>query len=128
MKTKSIKLITPAILCAIGIVSLNALPVFADDVCNSNASQEVKQAAGCYGNTNALPGIIQNILNSVILVGGVIAAIFIVVGGINYMTSSGDAGKTKKARDTILYACIGLVVCALAFVIVNWVITIVANA
>ena len=37
------------------------------------------------------------------------------------MTSSGDAGKIKKARDTILYAVIGLIVVALAFALVNFV-------
>ena len=38
------------------------------------------------------------------------------------MTSSGDAGKVKKAKDTILYGVIGLIVVALAFAIVNFVI------
>lgn len=38
------------------------------------------------------------------------------------MTSTGDAPKVKKARDTILYAVIGLAVCVLAFIIVNFVI------
>ena len=37
------------------------------------------------------------------------------------MSSSGDAGKVKKAKDTILYAVIGLIVSALAFVIINFV-------
>ena len=36
------------------------------------------------------------------------------------MTSTGDAGKVKQAKDTILYAVIGLIICALAFAIVNW--------
>ena len=38
------------------------------------------------------------------------------------MTSSGDAAKVKKGKDTILYGLIGLVVCVLAFALVNWVI------
>ena len=38
------------------------------------------------------------------------------------MTSAGDPGKTKKAKDTILYAVIGLIICVLAFAIVNFVI------
>ena len=38
------------------------------------------------------------------------------------MTSAGDTGKIEKAKKTILYACIGLAVCALSFAIVNWVI------
>ena len=51
---------------------------------------------------------------------GLVAVIFIVMGGVQYMTSSGDATKLKKAKDTILYACIGLVVAALAFAITQF--------
>ena len=53
---------------------------------------------------------------------GLVAVIVIIIGGINYMTSAGDAGKVKKAKDTILYGVIGLVICVLAFAIVNFVI------
>ena len=65
---------------------------------------------------------ITTIINAVIGVLGVVCVIVIIIGGINYMTSSGDAGKVKKAKDTILYGVIGLVVCVLAFAIVNFVI------
>lgn len=65
---------------------------------------------------------ITNILNAVIGVLGIVAVIVIIIGGVTYMTSSGDAGKVKKAKDTILYGVIGLVVVALAFAIVNFVI------
>ena len=65
---------------------------------------------------------IKTIINAVIGVLGIVCVIVIIIGGINYMTSSGDAGKVKKANDTILYGVIGLVVCVLAFAIVNFVI------
>lgn len=65
---------------------------------------------------------IQTILNAVIGVLGLVAVVVIIIGGINYMTSSGDASKVKKAKDTILYGVIGLVVCVLAAAIVNFVI------
>ena len=45
----------------------------------------------------------------------------IVIGGINYALSQGDPGKVKKAKDTILYGVIGLVVALLAFAIVTFV-------
>ena len=45
-----------------------------------------------------------------------------IIGGVNYMTSSGDTGKVKKAKDTILYGLIGLIVCVLAFALVQFVI------
>ena len=65
---------------------------------------------------------VKDIINAVILVLGTICVVIIIIGGVNYMTSSGDTSKVKKAKDTILYALIGLVVCVLAFAIVNWVI------
>ena len=65
---------------------------------------------------------VTNILNAVIGVLAIVAVVVIVIGGVGYMTSTGDAGKVKKAKDTILYGVIGLVICALAAAIVNFVI------
>jgi TRAP-type C4-dicarboxylate transport system permease small subunit len=71
---------------------------------------------------NNLVEVVTNIINVVIGVLGIVAVIVIIMGGVSYMTSSGDAAKVKKAKDTILYGVIGLVVCVLAFAIVNFVI------
>ncbi|MDO5452003.1 MAG: hypothetical protein Q4F56_02855 [Candidatus Saccharibacteria bacterium] len=75
------------------------------------------------GGSTDLEGNIINIINGVIAVLGLVAVVIIIVGGIQYMTSTGDAGKVKKAKDTILYGIIGLIVCILAFAIVNFVIS-----
>lgn len=121
MKSALTKIFAPALSAAIS--ALGIIPVSAvGDVCNSSASNEVKEAAGCGSSGDDLPKVIVNILNAVIGVAGFISVVWIIIGGVTYMTSSGDAGKTKKARDTILYACIGLVICVLAFAIVNFVI------
>lgn len=69
-----------------------------------------------------------NIINVIIGVLGLVAVIVIIIGGINYMTSSGEAAKVKKAKDTILYGVIGLVICVLAFAIVNFVIANILSA
>jgi hypothetical protein len=50
---------------------------------------------------------------------GVVCVIFIIIGGIKYATSGGDAEKVKKAKNTLLYACIGLAIALLAGVIVS---------
>ena len=65
---------------------------------------------------------ITGIINAVIAALGIVCVVVMIIGGVNYMTSSGDAGKVKKAKDTILYGLIGLIVCVLAFAIVNFVI------
>ena len=75
------------------------------------------------GGDSDVVGHVTNIINAVIGVLGIACVIIIIVGGIGYMTSAGDSGKVKKAKDTILYGLIGLAVCVLAFAIVNWVIT-----
>lgn len=66
---------------------------------------------------------LQGILNAIVGVLGLVAVVVIIIGGVTYMTSSGDASKVKKAKDTILYGIIGLIVAALAFAVVNFVIT-----
>jgi hypothetical protein len=75
------------------------------------------------GGNADIEGSIIGILNGVIGVIAIVCVVVIVIGGIQYMTSAGDAGKVKKAKDTILYAVIGLVVCALAATIVNFVVS-----
>ena len=69
-----------------------------------------------------LSGNIVDILNVIIGAIGILAVGIVILGGVQYMTSSGDAGKVKKAKDTILYGIIGLIIVALAFAIVNFVI------
>lgn len=69
-----------------------------------------------------LTGNVATILNIVIGALGIVAVVVMIIGGINYMTSAGDAGKVDKGKKTIIYGLIGLVICALSFVIVNFVI------
>lgn len=75
------------------------------------------------GDESGLEDKVIGILNAVIGVLGIVAVIVIIMGGVGYMTSSGDANKVKKAKDTILYGVIGLVIVALSFAIVNFVIS-----
>ena len=63
-----------------------------------------------------------NILNVVYLIAGAIAVLMIVIAGINFTTSAGDANKAAKAKNTILYSVIGIVIISSAFAITNFVI------
>ncbi len=64
----------------------------------------------------------------VVGIAGLIAAIFIIIGGISYMTSAGDSQKAQKARQTILYALIGLAIVALAEIITAFVTNMINDA
>jgi len=63
------------------------------------------------------------IINVVLGVIGVVAVAMIIIGGIQYTTSSGDAAKAQKAQKTIIFSVVGLVIALLAFAIVNFVLT-----
>ncbi|MBQ6355085.1 hypothetical protein IJJ18_01520 [Candidatus Saccharibacteria bacterium] len=80
------------------------------------------------GGDRDLMTTITTIINVALGVIGLIAVVMIILGGVQYTTSSGDAAKVKKAKDTILYGIIGLVVALLAFAIVNFVLGNVFNS
>lgn len=65
--------------------------------------------------------LVINLIQWVIGIAGVVAAIFIVQGAIAYITSTGDPGKLQKAKNTITYALIGLAIVALAEIITAFV-------
>lgn len=66
-------------------------------------------------------GIIKTIVEVLLMAVGAISIIMIVIGGILFALSSGDAQKAAKARSTILYAVVGLIVSIFASAIVNFV-------
>ncbi len=66
---------------------------------------------------------VQQIINVVVGVLGVVAVAVIIVGAVYYVTSQGEAAKIARAKNTILYGIIGLIVAGLAFAIVNFVLT-----
>jgi len=81
---------------------------------------QLRAAAGC-GDRNTVDQRVGGAISVVIWAVAVVAVMMIIYGGMQYVLSSGDAGKTKKARDTILYAVIGLVVALMAQALVYFV-------
>ena len=128
MKTK----ILTAVLAFVGLFSLIAAPIFAnhsafaENICDmTEVSSEIRAASGCppkkgEQQPRTISEVVQTVLNIIIGALGLVAVAVIVFGGVQYMTSTGDSGKTAKARNTILYAVIGLIICAFAAIIVNW--------
>lgn len=71
--------------------------------------------------TSRLNNIIKTVINIVSIVVGVVAVIMIVFGGLKYITSGGESSNVSSAKNTIIYAIVGLVVVALAQFIVRFV-------
>ena len=65
--------------------------------------------------------MVTNLINWFIGIAGVVSLIFLVYGGILYITSAGDAGKVQKAKNMIMYSIIGLIIVALATTITAFV-------
>ena len=65
--------------------------------------------------------IFTTIVNTLLFIIGAISVIMLIWGGIRYTTSAGNAASVTAAKNTIMYAIIGLVIAFLAFALVNWV-------
>jgi hypothetical protein len=95
--------------------------VFADaraEVCAGiNAASGGKDCGDTAG-VNKLVGTIVDILSWIV---GVLAVIMVIFAGFQYVSSGGDAGKVSNAKNTLIYAIIGLVVVAFAQTIVKFV-------
>ena len=84
-----------------------------EDPCVSNPD-----APGC---DTGLMGMLNTIITWVLGILAFVAVVIIIYGGVRYMTSAGDSGKVKDAKNTILYGIIGLVIALLAFAIVSFI-------
>lgn len=97
----------------------------ADSALAGTAADAIRGGSDSVGGTDNSVTVeegIKTVVNVLIFLIGAIAVIMIIIGGIRYVTSNGDANSTKGAKDTILYAVIGIIVAILAYAIVNFVI------
>jgi Type IV secretion system pilin len=125
-------------LAAVAIVSVLSLGVMAPAIVSAQVTQQDINSSLCSGSnltltttpgscqattassTSALDNVIQTAVNVLSAIVGIIAVIMIIVGGFRYVTSGGNDTSVTSAKNTILYAIIGLVVVALAQVIVHF--------
>lgn len=77
------------------------------------------QVASTDANTK-INDIVHTIVNFLSAIVGIVAVIMIIVGGLRYVTSGGNDSSVTAAKNTILYAIIGLVIVALAQIIVRF--------
>ena len=88
------------------------------DQCSSNSDTAVCKSKG-----DKVDNTVKNITNLILWALGVVSVIMLVIGGFKYVTSNGDSNSIQSAKNTILYAVIGLVVAILGQVIITYVIS-----
>ena len=94
-----------------------ASPVYAAIEQGANSAQGDEQPGVLFGNA----GIFSEITNILLFLIGAIAVIMIVIGGLRYVLSGGDAKQVEAAKNTILYAIVGIIVAILAYAVVNFI-------
>ena len=107
-----------------GILAISLLAAPAAALAQSGFDSEITPFEGT--STQPLLDAIQNIVNTLLSLAALIAAIFVVIGGVRYVTSQGDEDATAAAKNTILYAAIGIIVILLSAVLVNFIIASIA--
>lgn len=103
------------------VLAATLLPVVPVNAQVQNGVNAAKGAdvpeAGIFGSDS----IFTTVVNFLLFFIGAISVIMLIWGGIRYATSGGASASVTSAKNTILYAVIGLVVAFLAYAIVNWV-------
>ena len=117
------KKILSIIVAAVAVLMVGVAPVYAaDDICADLDPSIPNYHTLCEGgDETTLLDTVKSVLNTVYLWVGIIAVVVIIIGGFKYTMSQGDAAKVKSAKDTILYAIIGLIVALAAFAITNFI-------
>lgn len=96
------------------------VPTRASAACTDNTIQGGADCAAGTGSTSNLLDSIRTITNTLLIVVGVASVIMIIIGALRYVLSAGNEKATSGAKDTIVYAVIGLIIAVLAYAIVNF--------
>ena len=86
----------------------------------------IEEGVDCVGqnidNNTDLSTVITTVINTMLFIIGILSVVMLIVGGIRYVVSGGNQSQVEGARNTILYAIVGLVIAFVAWGIVNFVV------
>jgi hypothetical protein len=122
-------LLVPFLALSLSFVTGTVASPVASAQCTTDASGGIAGGAGCAQGDDqesdlfGESGIFKTITNVLLFIIGAISVIMLIIGGIRYTTSNGDTGAVTNAKNTILYAVIGIVIALLAYALVNFVIS-----
>lgn len=120
-----IKKITGLVVVAafvLATVFVPAIPANAADTDNQvQAGINSSKGTGVPSTLTGDGGVFTVVVNSLLFIIGAVSVIMLIWGGIRYTTSAGNSNAVTSAKNTIMYAIVGLIIAFLAFAIVNWV-------
>lgn len=118
-------IVVSVMLMSLGFVGAISSPSYA--ACDVNngiggaVNEDCSKGSGQQTELFGEGGIITLIINIMLFIIGILCVIMIIFGGIRYTISNGDKSKVENAKNTIVYAVVGLVIAIVAFALVNWV-------
>lgn len=117
---RSLKLFASYVVAAFTVLALDVSHAYAVSTIGDGAdsARGEQQPSDLFGNA----GVFSTISSVLLFIVGAIAVIMIVIGGLRYVISGGDASQVQSAKNTILYALVGVIVAILAYAAVNFVI------
>lgn len=107
-----------AVVASVYVTANTALATSFDAVSGANSAKGNGQPTDLFGTS----GTFSKITSILLFIVGAIAVIMIVIGGLRYVLSGGDSTQITNAKNTILYAIIGIIVAILAYAAVSFVI------
>lgn len=128
---KKIKLLLASIMIALGLTSaFVAVPIAAAPIDDACAGLKLADGAASCNKTaanNKFSSVVKDVINILSVVTGAVCVIMVIIGGFRYVISNGDQNGVQGAKNTILYAIIGLVIVFFAQIIVRFVLTTIAT-
>jgi len=126
-KLLSAALLVPALVLGVGLFA-QPVPAHAafdkglgDGAQSAQGKDQQGDAASLFGD-GGQGGIFRTITNVMLFIIGAVSVIMLIIGGLRYVVSGGDSTAVQNAKNTILYAIVGIIVAILAFAVVNFVI------
>lgn len=86
------------------------------DACSTDPNNIV-----CANSSESVDPVIKTVIRYLLIISGIVSVVMVIIGGLKYSTSNGDSSKLSSAKNTILYAIIGVIISALAYGIVDYV-------
>ena len=127
-KLLSAALVVPALVFGASLFLQPAAPVSAfegsirDGAESAQGKDQQGDAATLFGD-GGQGGIFRTITDVMLFLIGAISVIMLIIGGLRYVVSGGDSTAVQNAKNTILYAVVGIIVAILAYAVISFVIT-----
>lgn len=87
----------------------------------SGVSAECSQGKGQATKLLGDGGIVNTIINTMLFIVGILSVVMIIFSGIRYVTAHGDKAQVESAKNTLIYAVVGLIISIVAYALVTWI-------